>query len=82
MITVVNGEITEVMETWPLQLIVRTAEGDRRQVSLSDDVTVAGPSGPLGPGDLRPGMAIRLTGTSRRHDELTARLVQVVGGQK
>jgi hypothetical protein len=75
---VLDGEITDVMETWPLQLAVTTADGAVQHIALSDDVAVVGEAGKLGPGNLRPGMAIRVTATAPGGVGLSAHRVQVL----
>ncbi len=51
-------EISEVMECWPLEIRVSTESGVRF-LSLTENVTVVRGEETVSPGTLRPGMKIR-----------------------
>jgi hypothetical protein len=56
-----EGRITGVMETWPLQLIV-AAGSQQHTVALSDTTEVKRNGVVVGPGALRPGQLIAVQG--------------------
>lgn len=57
-----EGTILEVMETWPLQLVIAGAQG-RVHVPLREDAELRNPDGSQGEmGSLRPGMRVRIDG--------------------
>jgi hypothetical protein len=64
---VIEGQIVNVMETWPLQLTVRT-EVTSFHVQLSDRTTTTRDGVPLDPGALRPSARVRITGSSAAGD--------------
>jgi hypothetical protein len=53
----IEGRITEVMESWPLQLIVAVGS-QRNMVTLTDATEVKRNGVVVGPGALRPGQLI------------------------
>lgn len=58
----VEGTIIEVMETWPLQLVISNSQG-RVHVALREDTEVRKTDGTVGEvRSLRPGARIRLEG--------------------
>jgi hypothetical protein len=58
---VVEGKILQVMESWPLQLVVDVPSG-HLDVLLSDDTTVIQAGRSVDPNALTPGLVIRLRG--------------------
>lgn len=60
MITV-TGEITEVMESWPLQLVVM-GEADQYDVALESDTSIYRGSEVIPAGQLSPGFQVRIQG--------------------
>lgn len=51
--------ITEIMESWPLGLRL-CVEGEEVLVELTEGCQVTQSGRPVDPGDLRPGMRVRL----------------------
>ena len=64
----IDCEITEVMECWPLEIRVRTKSGVRF-LSLTENVTVLRGKDTLLPGELAPGMKIRVQLSSAPDDK-------------
>jgi hypothetical protein len=58
----IEGEITGVMETWPLQLTVETAN-ESYQVSLEPDTAITQDGQVIEAGQLSPGQAVTILGT-------------------
>ncbi len=61
--TVVEGRIVEVMESWPLQLAVKSGNVCY-QIALLSETTVSLGGQPVNPQLLRPHQRIRVTGTT------------------
>jgi hypothetical protein len=60
----VEGTILEVMETWPLQLVISSLQG-RVHVALREDLTVQKTDGAsVDVKSLRPGVRVRVEGGS------------------
>jgi len=55
-----RGLLTEVLESWPLQIAVADEQG-RRVLPLAENATILRDGAAMGPGDLRPGQSVRLT---------------------
>lgn len=59
----ITGEITEVMESWPLQLVV-VVQSQQYDVALEADTSITQHGQDVTAGDLSPGQRVRITGTS------------------
>lgn len=55
----IEGDIVAVMETWPLQVSIDTAEG-RRELSLHSETRVDSGGDPADPSLLAPGQRVRI----------------------
>ena len=73
----IEGSIVEVMESWPLQLTVETEAG-RYQVSLLSETTVTREGETVDPGELMPGLRIRVGGQSSGANAMTARAIEIL----
>ena len=68
---IIEGTIVEVMESWPLQLIVQTREGHCYVELLSETrITQAGES--INQGNLSPSLRVQITGNAGA-EQLTMR---------
>ena len=76
---IVEGEIVSVMESWPLQLVVATADGER-DVGLQMDTVVTQREREGAPGDLAPGMRIRIVSPETQFEALTAQTIEILDG--
>ena len=75
---VIEGTIIEVMESYPLQLIVQTREGQYYVELLSETrITQAGES--INQGNLSPNMQVKITGNDG-FEQLTmsAKIVEII----
>ena len=63
-----EGKILEVMESWPLQLIVQSG-GQTLSISLADNTIVRRARTIVGPGVLAPGQGVRIS-TSSEDDQI------------
>lgn len=73
----IEGTILEVMESWPLQLVV-DAEQDRFQVALKEDTQVLEDSERVDPGRFRPGLRVRVEGARTGASALRADTVHIL----
>lgn len=73
----IEGTITSVFETWPVQLAVEAA-GGRWHVSLSSDTTVTLRGQPAAASALRSGHRVRVTGSAAGPDALAADRIEVL----
>lgn len=73
----VDGTIIDVMETWPLQLFVLSAE-TVIHVSLSLDTTVTKANEAIGMDQLRPDLHIRIRGRRVGESGLVAESITVL----
>ncbi|MFG6105601.1 hypothetical protein U2F10_25350 [Leptothoe sp. EHU-05/26/07-4] len=58
-----NGKITEVMESWPLQLVVETADNQKYYVQLLEETQVTAGSNSSDANQLSPGQNVQINGT-------------------
>lgn len=74
----IEGEIEQVMETYPLQLMVTTKQG-RYYVALRNDTTVIQQGQTVNQNNLRPGMQIQVKGPLSSSDDraMTAQIIQI-----
>ncbi|NMF84266.1 hypothetical protein [Nodosilinea sp. P-1105] len=61
--TTITGEITEVMESWPLQLVVMTQAGSY-DIALEAETSVTRAGQAATANDLSPGQQVRITGVT------------------
>ena len=73
----VEGRISAVRETWPLQLVVEASDGPY-EIALSEQTAIGGTGEPGDPGSLRPGMVVRVTGRPSADFALVAGRLDVV----
>ena len=75
----IDGEIVNVMESWPLQLTVQTAAG-RYHVRLLEGTIVTRRATTVGPGVLRPELRVRIRGSRVRSTPLvmSARVIEIL----
>ena len=71
----IEGTITSVLETWPLQIVV-DADGKRYDVRLTEQTTVARRGRNLTMRELRPGLRIRFAGRQGTPSRPTALVVE------
>lgn len=62
-VAMLEGTILEVMESWPLQLLVQTGK-TKNFIGLSEHTTVMRGGRSVDPGVLSPGMLVRIRGHS------------------
>jgi len=75
---VIQGRIVEVMESWPVQLVVQTRDG-RYHVELLSQASVERGNQKVDPGQLVPNMQVRVEGQSGSGQfTMTAQLVIVL----
>ena len=74
---IIEGQITGVMETWPLQLTVQTDAG-MYHVILAEIVVTSGGQ-PVSPGDIREGDTVRVDGTPSGPRGITATSIDIIG---
>ncbi len=76
---VFEGRIVDVMESWPLQLTVAT-EGGRCHVALLQETMITRNDRKIGPGELTPGLLVRVEGPSSSATGLamTAQTIQIL----
>ena len=74
----IKAVILEVMESWPLELLVETG-GVKRTVGLAEDATAIRQGESVDLGVLRPGMVVLLQGDASSGDShpKTARRVEI-----
>jgi hypothetical protein len=73
-----EGEITQVMESWPLQLVVETAEA-QYDVALELDTRISKNGEPAAPSDLSPGLKVRISGpTTNQNYGLIAKTIEIL----
>ncbi|WP_163699612.1 hypothetical protein [Adonisia turfae] len=74
----ITGEITGVMETWPLQITLNV-ESEQYYVSLEEHTDVYRGSEPAAAGELSPGMQVKITGiTSESETRLIAQSIEIL----
>ena len=75
---IIEGRIAEVMETWPLQLIVETHTG-RYQVALQAETKIGKKGQGVGAGTLRHGLNVQIEGqrSGSTQSAMTARVIEV-----
>ena len=75
----IEGTIMEVMESWPVQLSVRSG-GRIFHVELLDETTVKRRSDVAEQSDLRPNIGVAVFGTARRgvKDALIANRIEIL----
>lgn len=74
----VEGQIKQIMESYPPQLKVQQKDGSQITVALKQDTQVVKGEKSLGLGDLPSGAQIRVSGTSRGQG-VTADRVEILG---
>lgn len=75
--TTITGKVTAVMESWPLQLQVATANGPWT-VSLMQDTAVTLHGKAVSPGKLLPGQSVQIKGTLTTKEGMIAREVEII----
>ena len=77
----IEGSILEVMESWPLQLIIKTPAG-RWHVALLTTTTIALGPQQVDPGELVPGLAVVVSGHAEPGPQaLTAEAIHISPGR-
>jgi hypothetical protein len=76
---VVQGTLDEIMDTWPPQLRVHTAEG-YWQALMSEGTAITASGSPVAISALRPGVRIRITGEQTAPRGLAATSIEVGAG--
>jgi len=74
---IIVGQVTGVLETWPLQLTVHTDVGTYHVILADIAVTASGQ--PVSPGDIRPGHTVRVDGAASGPRGITANLIDIIG---
>lgn len=75
-----QGTIVEVMESWPLQLIVEV-DTVRHHVGLLSETTVTRAGQAVDPGELSPEMQVRVEGDASGHLAMTAQAIEIVSSK-
>lgn len=73
---IIDGTVVDVMETWPLQLSIQTADG-LFHVVLSESTVITAEGRAVDAGAVRPGMAIEVRGESSGAQRMAAECVNV-----
>ncbi len=75
---VIEGKIVEVMESWPLQLVVETQSG-RYYVELVPETTIAQQGQKVDQGNLKAGLQVQLEGQRSGSSQLamTAQVIEI-----
>jgi hypothetical protein len=73
---VIEGTVTDVMETWPLQLFVKTDKGTCH-VALAENTAVITRGRPAGPEQLLPGLIIRAEGDASGSQGMRATRIEI-----
>jgi hypothetical protein len=74
---IIEGQVTGVMETWPLQLTVHTDAGTY-QIILPEIVVTSGGQ-PVSPGDIRQGQTVRVEGETSGRRGIAAASIDIIG---
>jgi hypothetical protein len=72
----IEGEIVQVMESWPLQLVIRTQSGTQHVV-LSPDATINTKAPSVGSDMLKPGIRVQVEGVASGSGSMTAKAVRI-----
>jgi hypothetical protein len=75
---VIEGRVTGVMETWPLQLTLRT-DDVTYHIILSDDTAIYAEGQERSPADIRPGLMVRIQGDASGPRGMSATRIQLMG---
>jgi hypothetical protein len=73
----VQGVITKVMESWPLQLVVQSGE-DSTHVALTFQTTITRNGKNMTPSDLHASQLVKIEGASISLDALTANWIEIL----
>jgi len=75
----IDGQIVNVMETWPLQLTVQSGLS-RYYVRLTEETKVSRGAQDVGPGQLRPSTRVRIIGQGSGDEStgLTATSIEIL----
>jgi len=75
---IVEGQITEVMESWPLQLVVETQTG-RYHIQLLEETKIIQEGQAVNPEILKPGMRVQVKGQGSESNQLamTAEAIEI-----
>ena len=77
MVVTIEGTITGVLESSPLQLTVETSAGPMH-VALRADTAVSQDGRPIDPGRLRPDLRVRIRGDRSGPSALSARSIEIL----
>lgn len=69
----IDATINQVMESWPLQLSLKTPMGDE-QVALEENTIVQRDGTDIDPGELQPGQHVRVTIRTTDGDRLVTKI--------
>lgn len=72
----IDGTVVDVMETWPLQLSVRSHTG-LVPIALSDTTVITSRGRPAGAGAIRPGTTVQVEGEHLGTPTMIVRRVDV-----
>lgn len=72
----IDGVVVEVMESMPLQLVVKSGSS-RIFVGLQADTTIKQKASWVDPGVLQPGMHVRIDGAETMQDAMTADSIEI-----
>ncbi len=70
----IEGTIVEVMESWPLQLVIQTQSGTQHVV-LAPNAAITAKGLSVGPEMLKPGVRVRIDGVASGSGGMTATIV-------
>jgi hypothetical protein len=73
----IEGTILEVMESFPLQLTLKTETG-RYHVALLEETTITQEGATVESGILRPGMRVRIEGQASALNAMTAQSIEIL----
>lgn len=73
----IEGKIIEVMESWPLQLTVET-QTSPLNVGLLAETEIIRQGQVLGPGELTPGVRVRIEGENTGPNAMSARTIEIL----
>jgi hypothetical protein len=72
----IEGTVVNVMESWPLQLVVASESG-RWQVALRNDTAITLNGKAAEPGQIRPGARVRIEGTGSGPNAISATALEI-----
>ncbi len=76
---IIEGKLLEVMESWPLQLTVKT-ETDQFHIELLEETVVTHEGEVVDTVTLRPNLEVRVEGQASGPNAMTAQTIEILTG--